>query len=65
MTNILWTRRAKEAGLGFHYGAIKRMAYKKRELNAMTVRDYLEQKRAPKITVKVIKKSKKDKTRDK
>ena len=62
MTNILWTRTAKNCGLGFHFGAIKGMAYYRELERKMTLQEHLERKRAPKVTVKVIKKNgKKDK----
>ena len=56
MTNIQWSRTAKQSGLGFHYGAIKGLAYYRRLERNMDLPEYVAMQRAPKVVVKVVKK---------
>ena len=58
MTNILLTRTARNAGVGFHWGAIKGMGYFRDAELAMTVHELREHDKKPKVTVKVIGKKK-------
>ena len=56
MSNILLTRTARNAGVGFHWGALKGAAYYRAAENQITIQEHRENARKPKVTVKVIKK---------